>query len=176
MVQDRVLIAMSIIAAVVIFAGCVEEGAQVSTPPPTATPLPKITPAPTPTQTPTPKSTPSPPSTAPIGANPGILEAEFDAPGRERDNLNGEWVKIKNIGNISIDMSGWKLSDEQNHVYNFPNGFELSSGTIVKIHTGTGTNTQTELYWGEKSPIWNNDGDTATLKDKKGRIIDQYHE
>lgn len=176
MAHDGLLIVISIIAAVVIFAGCVEEGAQVSTPPPTATPLPKITPAPTPTQTPTPKSTPSPSPTAPTGANPGILDVQFDAPGIEKDNLNGEWVKIKNIGNIPIDMSGWKLSDEQNHVYNFPNGFELSSGTIVKIHTGTGTNTQTELYWGEKSPIWNNDGDTATLKDKKGRIIDQYHE
>jgi len=176
MAHDRLLIVISIIAAVVIFAGCVEEGAQVSTPPSTATPLPKITPAPTPTQTPTPKSTPSPSPTAPTGANPGILDVQFDAPGIEKDNLNGEWVKIKNIGNIPIDMSGWKLSDEQNHVYNFPNGFELSSGTIVKIHTGTGTNTQTELYWGEKSPIWNNDGDTATLKDKKGRIIDQYHE
>jgi competence protein ComEC len=176
MVQGRLLIVMVIIAAVVVFAGCVEGETSVPTPSPTATPLPKIAPAPTPTQTPTPKSTPSPSPTAPTGANPRILEVQFDAPGIERDNLNGEWVKIKNIGNIPIDMSGWKLSDEQNHVYNFPNGFELSSGTIVKIHTGTGTNTQTELYWGEKSPIWNNDGDTATLKDKKGGIIDQYSE
>ncbi|KAF5414772.1 MAG: hypothetical protein C5S48_07805 [Candidatus Methanogaster sp.] len=176
MAHDRFLIVMAIIALAVIFAGCVEDEPSLPTPSPTATPLPKITPMPTPTQTPTPKPTPSPSPTAATGANPMILAAQFDAPGSERDNLNGEWVKIKNIGNMPIDMSGWKLSDEQNHVYNFPNGFELSSGTIVKIHTGTGTNTQTELYWGEKSPIWNNDGDTATLKDKKGRIIDQYHE
>ena len=42
----------------------------------------------------------------------------------------------------------------------------------VKIHTGDGNNTSTDRYWGSGNYIWNNAGDTATLKDAKGKKLD----
>jgi hypothetical protein len=43
----------------------------------------------------------------------------------------------------------------------------------VTIHTGKGTNTQTNRYWGLGGYVWNNDGDRATLKDNNGNVIDR---
>jgi len=36
------------------------------------------------------------------------------------------------------------------------------------VHTGHGTNTSTDLYWGSGNYIWNNDKDKATLKRNNG--------
>jgi len=69
-------------------------------------------------------------------------------------------------------MNGWTLSDEVNHVYSFPSDFVLNADATVTVYTGSGTDIQDKLYWGSGSPIWNNDGDTAYLKDDKGKIVD----
>lgn len=104
-----------------------------------------------------------------------ISAVQFDAPGddRKKENLNGEWVGISNNGNSAIDLTEWTLNDNENHVYNFPSNFKIKSGNSVKIHTGSGADTESDLYWNSGRPIWNNDGDTATLKDKNGKVIDE---
>lgn len=104
-----------------------------------------------------------------------ISAVQFDAPGddRKKENLNGEWVGISNNGNSAIDLTDWTLNDNENHVYNFPSNFKIKSGNSVKIHTGSGADTESDLYWNSGRPIWNNDGDTATLKDKNGKVIDE---
>jgi hypothetical protein len=102
-----------------------------------------------------------------------ISAINFDAPGNDHNNLNGEWVRITNDGSDSTLMTGWTLSDEGNkHVYRFPN-FILQSGSSVTVYTGSGINTATSLYMGFSRAVWNNDGDTATLKDNRGNIISQ---
>ena len=52
-------------------------------------------------------------------------------------------------------------------------GFTISGGNSVKVHTGRGSNTAKNLYWRSDSYIWNNDGDTATLKKKNGVVADK---
>jgi len=74
-----------------------------------------------------------------------IAYVEYNPPG---DDVSGEYVLIKNEGLIDVDMSGWQLKDEQNHVFTFPNGFILKAGASVKVHTGSGEDTDTNLYWG----------------------------
>ena len=103
-----------------------------------------------------------------------IITVHYDAAGDDRYNLNDEYVVIKNEGNAAIDMTGWTLSDEVNHVYTFPSGFTLNAGLTVTIYTGSGTDTQDKLYWGSGSPIWNNDGDTAYLKNNGGESVDSW--
>jgi len=100
-----------------------------------------------------------------------IFDTQFDAPGDDKVNLNGEWVKITNGGTSPISMSCWTLSDEGNkHLYRFPI-FTLDAGASVKVCTGSGTDTATELYFGQSLPVWNNDGDTATLADSNGSAV-----
>ena len=39
------------------------------------------------------------------------------------------------------------------------------------VHTGSDTNTETDIYWGQSNPVWNNDGDTVILRDDDGQLV-----
>jgi micrococcal nuclease len=108
----------------------------------------------------------------PTGADLRIGHIEYDAPGNDHENLNGEWVEIINNGTTDQQMRGWVLKDESaSHRYNFPSGYVLTGGTTVRVYTGCGSNTATELYWCNGSAIWNNDGDTVFLLDPNGNTV-----
>lgn len=102
-----------------------------------------------------------------------IAYVHYNAYGDDRYNLNDEYVIISNNGNTSINLTGYTLSDEANHTFVFPD-FVLESRGLVTIHTGSGNNTDDELYWGSEYPIWNNDHDTAYLRDAEGELLDTY--
>ena len=41
----------------------------------------------------------------------------------------------------------------------------------MTLYTGSGTNSDAELYWGAGRAVWNNGGDTITLKDESGTAV-----
>jgi hypothetical protein len=84
--------------------------------------------------------------------------------------LNDEYVDVKNDGSSSLDMTGWTLKDEAGHTCQFPDGFTLDAGATVRVHTGSGTDSSTDLYWGSGSAIWNNDSDTAYVYDDNDNL------
>ncbi|MFI2078493.1 lamin tail domain-containing protein [Streptomyces triculaminicus] len=97
---------------------------------------------------------------------------QYDSPGkdtRSNSSLNAEWVTVTNRTNRTLDLNGWTLSDADRHTYRFH--LKLGAGRSVKVHTGTGRDTASDVYWGSKAYVWNNDRDTATLKDAKGRTL-----
>lgn len=103
-----------------------------------------------------------------------ITALNYDAPGQDRLNLNGEWVEITNEGSEPVDLTGYMLQDDTNHIYTFGE-FVMPPGATVRIYTGQGTDTDTELYWGYVGEaVWNNDGDTAYLRDPDGSLVDSY--
>jgi len=73
-----------------------------------------------------------------------------DAAGDEYDNLNDEYVVFENTGDAALDLSGWTVSDEADHTYTFPEGVTLDAGAQVTLRTGSGTDDETDLYWGSK--------------------------
>ncbi len=85
-------------------------------------------------------------------------------------DLQNEWVSVRNTGSAPVQLAGCTVSDAANHVYTFPS-FVLAAGATVTVHTGPGTNSATDLYWGLGSSVWNNTGDTATLKRPDGTVI-----
>jgi beta-lactamase superfamily II metal-dependent hydrolase len=102
-----------------------------------------------------------------------ISATQFDAPGDDRQNLNGEWVQLTNRGDDTVLIAGWTLSDKsRSTVYTFPAVF-LIPGESVTIFSGTGTLNNSALFMGRTDPIWGNSGDIAILQDGKGTIIDQ---
>jgi len=107
---------------------------------------------------------------APSPADVQITYIEYDPPG---DDVQGEHVQIENLGGAAQEMTGWTLRDEANRVFTFP-AFTLPAGGTVRVWTGGGTNTATDLYWGSGTAIWNNDGDTAYLRDTGGTLISNY--
>ncbi|ASJ10802.1 hypothetical protein A3L12_05555 [Thermococcus sp. P6] len=94
----------------------------------------------------------------------------YNPPGSD---VEGEYVLITNRGIVEVDMSGWQLKDEKNHAYTFPPGFVLKAGASVRVHTGSGGDNSTDLYWGWNQAVWNNDGDTAYLYDAGGKLVDK---
>jgi hypothetical protein len=104
-----------------------------------------------------------------------INSACFKAASPEKQNLNGEWVEVANQGSAAQDLRGWTISTLHNRTYAFKN-FTLQAGSSVKLHTGIGNDTATDIYWNKKMPIWNNSGDMATLKDASGNVLARYPE
>ena len=102
-----------------------------------------------------------------------VARAHADAAGTDRDNLNDEYIVIENSGDTSIDLTGWTVSDEANHRYLCPR-FVLPAKGKVTLRTGLGKNTASELFWGSRRPIWNNDGDTILIRDADGYLVWSY--
>ncbi len=102
-----------------------------------------------------------------------IVAIEFDAPGDDSQNLNGEWAVVANGGPEPVDLTGWILKDESSsHRFSFPAGFQLGANSSVTVFSGCGTDTTAELFWCETgSAVWNNGGDTGFLLDPSGNII-----
>ena len=94
-----------------------------------------------------------------------------DAEGNDHENLNDEYIEFKNTGDQSVDLTGWTVSDDADHTYHFPDGFVLESGSVVTLRTGSGSDTQTDLFWGSGSAVWNNGGDTIIVTDENGNVV-----
>jgi len=91
-------------------------------------------------------------------------------------NYTEEWVEIVNYGSSSVNMENWTLSDTGNHIFTFPD-FTLAPSNSVRVYSGNAysscTPSETVLCW-TSSQIWNNGGDTATLKDNLGNTVSTY--
>ena len=130
--------------------------------PPSITAIPSKT-EPPPTAKPvTPVTTPAAPAT------PGevdVLITSLDCKGKP------EIVVVENSGTSAQDMTGWKVEDRgPKSTFNFPAGFSLEAGASVELVSGaSGDDTGETIYW-NKRPVWNNDGDTASLIDSSGHL------
>ena len=125
----------------------------------------------TPEPTPTPQSstvTPTPLPVTPPATEPKVVIREILGAGV----LTKEAVFIFNSGR-AVHMENWTLTDAQDNAYTFPNLF-LATGGSVRIHSRSGSNSATDLYWGRDAPMWGEPGDVATLRDESGLVIDTF--
>ena len=100
-----------------------------------------------------------------------LVEIHADAAGNDNENLDDEYLVFENAGSESIDISGWTLSDSAGHTYTVPEDVQLASGARIRLVTGSGTNTDSTLYWGESEALWNNGGDTITVRNADGETV-----
>ena len=103
-----------------------------------------------------------------------LTKIYYNSPGtdtRSNASLNAEYVVITNTTGAAVQLKGWTLTDASNHRYTFGT-FTLAKGKSVTVHTGRGTNTATNRYWGSGNYIWNNDKDKATWKRSTGAVQD----
>lgn len=105
-----------------------------------------------------------------------VIDIVYDAPGNDNENLNEEWIEIRNDGTTLVDLTGWGIKDESaTNRYAFPDRFTLASDETVIIYTGCGEDFGTVLFWcATRSAVWNNDGDTAFLTDASGNTHTSY--
>jgi competence protein ComEC len=120
-----------------------------------------------------PTETMTPTETATDGGTAGELAIETihaDAEGDDRENLNDEYIVFANVGDEPLSLEGLTVEDETGKQYTFPDG-SLEPGATVTLRTGSGTDTETDLYWGAGRPVWNNGGDTVIVIDRDGERV-----
>jgi hypothetical protein len=118
---------------------------------------------------------PKPSPTTPAAGAVQFTRIQYDSPGtdnRSNTSLNGEWFKITNRTGSTMALKGWTVRDASNTVYAFPSTFHLGAGRSITVRTGKGSNGSTYRYWGRTGYVWNNTGDTATLRTGGGKTID----
>jgi hypothetical protein len=67
--------------------------------------------------------------------------------------ITDERLIIQNDGTMESVLTGWYLSDNKGLMYIFPH-LMLSPGASVQVHTASGKDSPTDLYWGRTSPAW----------------------
>jgi LysM repeat protein len=85
--------------------------------------------------------------------------------------LDEETLVIVNDGG-PVDLAGWSLRDETGHSYTFPS-LMLFEGGAVTVHTAPGTDTVTDLYWGQAEPVWAA-GKEVLLSDGGGNLHTRF--
>jgi len=107
-----------------------------------------------------------------------ITSLEANPPGDDRSDPTGEYVRIANVIDEVVEIRGFVLTDRYGHRYTFP-ALALKPGYSVLLLSGRGIDLtdprkQIVLYWQSEGPIWNNDGDTATLRAPDGALVDVW--
>jgi endonuclease YncB( thermonuclease family) len=123
----------------------------------------------------------------PTYCGPGPLGTEFanlrvqvnwDAPGGDANNPNGEYVNIKNFDPVNpLPIAGWWVRDSDLRRYTFPEGAYVPPGDKIQVHVGEGVNSVADYYWGLGKGIFDNAvhngqgaGDGAYLFDSEGDL------
>jgi hypothetical protein len=81
------------------------------------------------------------------------------------------WKPTAITGRRAVNLDGWTLQDEDGHTYTFDH-YRLEGRATVRIHTGHGRDTDSDLYRDRRHYVWDNRSDTATLRNDHGRFID----
>lgn len=112
------------------------------------------------------------------------MKLKWDAEGRDAENVNGEWVRIKN-GHPTrpLSLRGWWLRDSHHRGDKMGRGFKFPASAAipprgsVKVRVGRGRDTASTFHWGLTKPIFENAtddrraiGDGAYLFDPRGNL------
>jgi len=105
-----------------------------------------------------------------------ITSFHANAPGDDRSNVNGEYLRVANVSDRSVDLDGFRITEQAGRSWLLPS-LLIPPGHTVKIHSGRGSHqtdpsAQLAVYLDSDSPVWNNTRDRATLYDRHGRVID----
>jgi LysM repeat protein len=79
-----------------------------------------------------------------------------------------ERVIIIRDGPGILPLKGFQLQDSDGNMFVFPQLDLLEDGKIT-VHTGSGQNSVTDLYWGLDKSVWTT-GEVVTLEDGEGKI------
>ena len=117
-------------------------------------------PTPDPTNPPEPTSQPTqvPPPTIGRLAITGVFA---DGTGSSEPD---EYVEFRNDDTAAIQLEGWTLRDNGNHIFTFP-ALLIQPAQVCRVYTNQDHPETCGLSYGSATAIWNNGGDCAILKD-----------
>jgi len=121
------------------------------------------------------------PSYCGVGPNEGHpvrVWANWDADGNDRQNVSGEWVKIRNYHPlVPLPLDGWYVRESSLRRFTFPAGTVVPPDSSITVYAGQGENFGTEFFWNLTKPVFDNTtrddrgkGDGAYLFDPQGDL------
>ncbi len=91
---------------------------------------------------------------------------------RDDLNPNNEFVEIsldpRYAPSGSQDLTGYTLKNDRGDTYTFPSGVTLRVDRPIRVYAGSGQNSDTTLYWGRVSGVWDHAGDCVRLVTPRG--------
>ncbi len=103
----------------------------------------------------------------------GINWVQSNAAGNDNENLNGEFITLRNKCTYPASISGWRLQEGGGKTYKFKS-LVIDAKNSVTLHTGSGKDNATDLYWGLERAVWNNAGDTVLVWDNESMLVLNY--
>jgi lamin tail-like protein len=89
-------------------------------------------------------------------------------------NKDDQIVCIANKGKDPVKISNWLIRNTIGRTYYFPAGTVIDGGKTLKVHTGAGTNSATDLYWNyEFKPVFDSK-DQITLVDDSATDVAKF--
>ncbi|MER5258096.1 MULTISPECIES: lamin tail domain-containing protein [unclassified Streptomyces] len=104
-----------------------------------------------------------------------IGKVQYNSPGHDdgsNRSRNAEWVEVKNLSRHAVNLRGYTLTDKQGNRYRFDR-LRLDGRSSVKVHTGYGRDMRHHVYQDRRDYMWDNNRDTATLRDARGHVLDR---
>ncbi|MEO7979610.1 MAG: lamin tail domain-containing protein [Sporichthyaceae bacterium] len=77
-----------------------------------------------------------------------------------------EYVLVRNVGRVPVNLSGWRLSDASGTTLTLPK-HAVRPGRAVRVYTGRGEDTTHRVYVGTRKRLWSR-SDTATIVTRTG--------
>ena len=83
-----------------------------------------------------------------------------------------ERIVIQNNGTKESQLTGWYMADNKGLMYVFPH-ITLAPGAIVQVHTTSGKDSPTDLYWNRSAPVWTS-GELVSIYDTNAVVRTFY--
>ena len=100
------------------------------------------------------------------------LAVNWNAPGDDSLNPNGEYFYLTNPGTKPVSLDGWWVRDSHLRRYTFPAGTVLPAGGDLYVHPGKGVNTGNHYYWNLDGPVFENVSGDPTYNGDGGYLFD----
>jgi len=102
-----------------------------------------------------------------------IDKVQYNAPGNDILNPNGEWVRIRNVGQNVVDLQDWFFETPPYQMTSIASRPIAPNGTLT-IFMGTGSNTSSTMYLGRPTGILSNSGDIVALRTPHRDLADCF--
>jgi len=97
----------------------------------------------------------------------GVAKIVIDRDCSKLGDASDEYVCLTNADTAAAEMGAWILRNVLGRTFNFPPGFTLAAGQTVRVHTGSGADSATDLHWAYGvNPAWEK-GDKLTLHNQE---------
>ncbi|MEM7333121.1 MAG: lamin tail domain-containing protein [Chloroflexota bacterium] len=86
-------------------------------------------------------------------------------------DVAAEAIQIRNVGTNSVALLNWKVADQDGFIYTFEQLTLFGDGAGIILHSRSGVDSVTEVFWGLETAVWS-PGEIVTLLNADGSIVD----